>query len=63
MEVLPLSKIRWSHRSDGQSQPRDGRIRAEVQFIRLDPVCCDRLLCRLEVKFSTRDIRNQLAWR
>ena len=31
-------------------QARDRRIRADVQFVRLDPVCGDRVLCCLEVE-------------
>jgi hypothetical protein len=30
--------------SGGRSNPRDGRIRADIEFIRCSPVCCDRML-------------------
>jgi hypothetical protein len=43
---------------DGRSNPRDGRIRADIEFIRSNPVCGDGLLGGFQVELPAA---NQLV--
>ena len=49
-------------RSGGRSDPLDGRIRTEIQFIRFDPVCGDGLLGCFQVEPPTANQLMELAF-